>query len=185
MSKENQGSFYTLELHVSPGGARRGDCFVVNDLAAVKEILSRDLGSGSGVYLVGWYGESILLSVYVPGEARRTIDLLPFIRLVIPGYPVLTFEDGECSFDFEEDEAAHEEEETLSYKLFGDAIRPSEVIVDWEAANVPPLPAPILPAGTEVRVHSNYLGHDREAIYGHNDFEGGDDRGGRYLDMLG
>lgn len=185
MPSENKRSFYALEMHVGPGGCRRGDCFVLSDLEAVKQLVTADLSTGIGVYLAAWYGEDILVTAYAPGEPPRTVDLLPFIRIRIPGYPDITFPDGECSFDFQEDEAAQEsEEDALSHKLFCDEIQPSEVIIDWGAAELPPLPPPVLPAGEPARVFSHYLGYEREAVYGHNDFEGGDHRGAGYLEAL-
>jgi hypothetical protein len=177
----NPGSFYTLEMQVAPGGCRRGDCFVLTDLEVLKRIVTKDLARGIGVYLLAWYGEDILVSVYTPGEEPRRIDLLPCIAVALPGYPGFAFTDGQCTFDFEADEEElGDDEQALSTKLFCDAIKPV-VTIDWQAAAIPPLPEPMLPEGAEARIHASYGGRDRMAIFGHNDFEGGDHLGTRHV----
>lgn len=179
MTTEGPGSFYSLELSVAPGGCRRDDLFVSPTLAPLQRVLSRDLSESINVYLMTWYGEVVTLRVHVPGEPTRAIDLLPFITVRLPGYPDIRFPNGECDFDFEADEELYEEDEDeqLSTKLFVGAISPT-VELDWEAAAIPALNGPLLPAGATVRVVHG--GGVREAIQGHNDFEGGDHKGLRH-----
>lgn len=173
-----QGSFYTLELGVSPGGCRRDDVFVLTDLDAVKRVVMRDLSEGIGVYLAAWYGEVIVLRVHVPGAAPRTIDLLPFVTIRVPGYPDLRFPGGDCDFDFVADEDAHDDEdEWLSSRLFQHLVTPTPT-VDWSAARIPALPEPRLAADATVEIVHG--GQRRPAIFGHNDYEGGDHLGTRH-----
>jgi hypothetical protein len=178
MAKSNPGSFYTLEMDVAPGGCRRADCFVLTDLERVKSIVTEDLSRGIGVYLIAWYGEDVLVTAHVPGKKPRSVDLLPFITVRLRGYPDITFPGGHCSFDFEEDDEEHEEDEekTLASKLFRDAIKP-KVIIDWEAAKIPPLPEPILPEGTSVWIKPHYGGKEQRVMYGHNSFDGDESQG--------
>ncbi len=192
MAERHPGSFYTLELHVAPGGCRRGDCFVLTDLDVLKRIVTADLSSGNGVYLIAFYGEDIVVGVHVPGKQPRRIDLMPFIDVELPGHPSFV-KRGVCNFDFAADEEEHDDEEededededeaeaedTLVNKLLCDAIKP-EVTIDWEAAAIPALPGPVLPAGTAVHIKSSYTGQVRQATFGHNDFEGGDHQGMSY-----
>lgn len=170
VATNDPGSYYTLELSVAPGGCRRDDRFVLTDLAQVKRVLTRDLAQGIGVYLISWYGEIVMLRVHVPGQAPQEIDLLPLVTVHLPGYPEIRFPGGVCDFDFEADEQAHEEEDDwLSSKLFQDRLTPL-VTIDWDAAAIPALPEPLLPADSQVHVH--HWGHLQPAIYGHNDLEG-------------
>lgn len=74
-------SFYILEISCQPGGARKGDYYIYNNLQDVKTALLRDIACGMGLHMLLKYGESIFIYVITDGQLVNKIDLHPYITI--------------------------------------------------------------------------------------------------------
>ncbi len=197
-------SFYVLELSVAPGGARKHDEYLYNNLEDIERALRKDLTDSSQTELALTHGETIKLRVYNHNRLTRAIDLLPYLTIQVPGFPLLGFHsDGALAVDA--DALAAEGgmgglEDRLE-RAFEVAFTPApgrevgiagiEVTIDWDAARVPPLVAPLLAEGAKVIVYEpsaeRLLDQQRDDDddddddddkhhYGYNDLEFGTDR---------
>ncbi|GAA2081742.1 hypothetical protein [Actinomadura alba] len=167
-------SFYDLAFGVDPGGARKDTHYVRGSLEELKHDLAAELAEEINLYLLCWYGARLTLDVYQKGKQTDSIDLHPFLTISIAGYPDITFTGPEepVGYDFEADEEAEDETETLSFRMFagelGDAVN---VTVHWDRIEVPPLRGEVAREGDVVALHP-LLGHfEHTATYGYQDFE--------------
>ena len=167
-------SFYDLVFGVDPGGARKDAHYVRGSLDEVKRDLTAELAEEINLYLVCWYGARLTLDVYQQGEQTDSIDLHPFLTISIAGYPDITFTGpGEpVGYDFEADEEAEDDTETLSDRMFagelGDAV---DVRVHWDRVEVPSLRGEVAREGDMVALHPPPGHFEHTATYGYQDFE--------------
>ncbi|MDI1460619.1 hypothetical protein QEZ54_06560 [Catellatospora sp. KI3] len=160
-------SYYELAFGVSPGGARKCTHYVRGTLAEIKSDLAAELAEELNLYLLCWYGADLTLQVYQHGEPAWSTDLHPFVTISVEGYPTITFAGPRepLGYDFEADDDAEDEEETLSYRMFcgelGDTV---SVAVAWDRIAVPPLAGDVLTADDE-------LPADARHSYGYSDCE--------------
>ncbi|GHJ43549.1 hypothetical protein Cs7R123_08910 [Catellatospora sp. TT07R-123] len=135
-------SFYELTFGVSPGGARKCTHYLRGSLDEIRSDLGAELAEELNLYLLCWYGAELSIQVYQDGELERSVDLHPFVTIEVDGYPAITFTGPHqpVGYDFEADDDAEDEEETLSHRMFcgelGDAV---SVTVAWDRIDVPPL----------------------------------------------
>lgn len=76
-------SFYILEASVAPGGARKSNYHVFNNLSEIKGALMEEL---TDLYLLLWYGEALYLYIIENGKLTDKIDLHPYITIQREGY---------------------------------------------------------------------------------------------------
>ncbi len=164
------GSYYILEIEVSPGGARKDDYYVLNNLEDIKKALEKDFSEQGEIYLLTWYGEDVNLMICKDNAVMKTINLLPFIKVRLDGYPEISFNnDGKLiGFNFEKDDKENEEEDRLSYKLFLNKIKKVEVIIDWNSMKIPKLEGEIIEKGEPVKIYLPRWSEMFELDYGYN-----------------
>jgi len=165
-------SFYALEVFIAPGGSRKADCYVFDNLEDVARALEADLSKSSNVYLVVVQGESIRLTAYEDGAPVKQINMLPYITIDVPGYPTIAFDrHGELlGFDMEADvEVGDEDEDEIStMRLFTYKAGHIAVRIDWEAAAIPALKGARIAPGEEVELRSDFLRGTATVRYGYN-----------------
>ncbi|WP_255954824.1 hypothetical protein [Streptomyces odontomachi] len=167
-------SFYDLAFGVGSGGARKDTHYVRGSLEEVRQDLAAELAEEINLYLLCWYGARLSLDVYQQGKQTDSIDLHPFLAIAVAGYPTITFTGPEqpVGYDFEADEEAEDETDTLSYRMFagelGDTV---SVTVDWDRVQVPPLRGKAVGEGDTVALHALPGHFFHTATYGYQDFE--------------
>ncbi|MBV1856571.1 hypothetical protein [Catellatospora tritici] len=162
-------SFYELAFGVGSGGARKCTHYLRGSLAEIKSDLAAELAEEINLYLLCWYGADLTLQVYQHGAQAASIDLHPFVTISVEGYPTITFAGPRqpLGYDFDADDDAENEEETLSHRMFcgelGDTV---SVDVAWDRISVPPLAGAVLTADDvlDADVHHS-------CAYGYSDCE--------------
>jgi hypothetical protein len=184
-------SFYMLEFFVWPGSSRKAEYYVFNDLEDIKEALQNDLTDGLGLYLLFWYGEMINITVYHDGKEVQKVGMHPAIRVHLPDYPTLGFDEDENILglgldpirkrggeESGEDELMERETEVLdklSDYLWELQPQDIQVEIDWERAGLLPLQGSLLQSGESICVctaSAEYTtgkrGTKTELVYGYN-----------------
>jgi hypothetical protein len=149
-------SFYTLELFISPGGGRKATIYVLGSLAEIQQAIEVEFSRSSEINLLLIYGEDVWLSTYHQGEIVQEINLLPYIKVEIP---------GEGTFSIDENRVVsppiienYYEDGSLSMRLAEDLIDDYTVIIDWSKLEIPDLISPILQPGEITPANDRYTG---------------------------
>lgn len=150
-------SFYLLETDIEPGGCRGGSRSVANNLDEIKE----ELADYNDFYVLIWYGLDIELSTIIDGVKVSTIDLLPYITVMVDGFVpevedeetgemkeihdfehlVLSFNDKAelIGYDLDrEQERGIYGDSGLGPKLFEQELD-TKMSIDWDKMPIPPL----------------------------------------------
>lgn len=189
-------SFYALEIFVQPGGARKAEVHVFDNLERIQQTLDDELSLAINIYLLAWYGEDIFLLTYRDGAEVQKIPMLPRIRLKIKGYPEIWFDETNQmrgikfkGLDYRQGWAENESrvvnDETFIDKMIEDKLKFSAT-VDWDAVNVEPFAGEAAKPGDHLIVFSNYTKEKIKVGYGFNELETGeyeDETVGANLDL--
>ncbi|SPL88354.1 unnamed protein product [[Actinomadura] parvosata subsp. kistnae] len=136
--------------------------------------LAAELAPEISLYLLCWYGARLTLDVYQQGMQADSIDRHPFLAISITGYPDITFTGPEeqVGYDFEADEKAEDEIQTLSFRMFAGELGDSvSVTVHWDRIEVPPLRGEVAREGDVVALRPLPGHFEHTAGYGYQDFE--------------
>jgi hypothetical protein len=172
-------SFYTLEAFVQPGGVRESIVFAVIERGQLRKaaewLFSRD--TPSTAYLLCGYGQQVVASVYEDGERVTTVDLLPYVRVEIDGYPPMTFAPG--GGDSKDRLHGIEDAETdllEELSLLGEDNPETAVTLDWPAvaAQLPPLTGDPAEPADELTITSHYTGGEETISVGMTETESGE-----------
>jgi hypothetical protein len=174
-------SFYALEIFVQPGGARESLVFVFDNLEDIKRALAKCLTCHSDIYLMTWYGRDINLLVYQEGKEVQKLNLLPYIRISIEGYPEIWYDsDGNLQgvrFSDRSYSKAHTENDSLEVdaEQFIDNLDALDFTctVNWDAIHVQPLQGELVKRGDRVIIFSDYIKGKERVRYGLNETEQG------------
>lgn len=177
-------SFYVLEMFVWPGGARKSEIHVHNNLAAIQQALVADLSYGGNVYLLTAYGEQINLRTYQEGVETQKINLLPYIRVEMQGFPDawfdqegtlrgVKFSDRDYETGYAENDAVEVDSETFIEASAEDDWE-TRATVDWQAVPVQPLRGNLAQKGDPLEVYSDYTKCEESVGCGRNETEQGE-----------
>jgi hypothetical protein len=164
---ENAGkSLYALELSVPPGGARKGLCFIYNNLEDIQRELATDLridlqAAEGLLYCYGEKGETVNLLTFIDGEERQRLNLRPYIT--VRGEDGTEFTLGERGLPGEIDQDSVCDEDFLSS---------AQAHIDWSAVKVLPLTGDLLQPGEALELQIGYVDYPVLLQYGFNDLEG-------------
>ena len=172
-------SYYTLELSVAPGTARR---YSVWALATADEVVATFLRDLQTTWFACYYGERMLARVHTDGITQFALDLHPFVSFTIkPQFATrlparLTFtkiaaDDWEAMDDQGREDlddvidAEDDEEQEGPYTVSLRSSRRSfltllQVVLDTEAllAALPPLPTPLAQGSVVFADEIGYVG---------------------------
>lgn len=84
-------SFYVLEMFVEPGGMREHIRFASGNLQHIEQVLTSNIKGEWGFYKLISYGQNIMLHRFENGRKVASVNLLPYIRLYVPGHFTAVF----------------------------------------------------------------------------------------------
>jgi hypothetical protein len=165
--EDSKKSMYVLELSVPPGGARKGLCFVYNNLEEIKQALETDLRmdlyyAEGLLYCYGKTGETVNLSTFIDSVEQQRLDLKPYIT--VQG------EDG-TEFTLTEDGLPSGIDETVVCD--SGFLETAQATVDWSLLAVMPLSGDLLQPGEELELQTGHTEYPVLLRYGFNDLEEG------------
>jgi hypothetical protein len=174
-------SFYALEVFVRPGGARESMVFVSSKIDDIKTALHYSLDYPDAIYLTVWYGREILLSVYQNGSRVQMINLLPYLTIQIPGFPLISFDfDGNIKGLFFSDALDKGDRESgfeVDTDDFIDLVTSDDFEfhfeVDWSSVPYPNLDGTLAMPGERVRIETSDTHENLPVAYGFTEFEDG------------
>jgi hypothetical protein len=150
-------SFYTLEMYISPGGARQALLFIANSIEEIKGALQSALSDNFQLHLLLAYGEDVRLCAHQKCQIVCDINLLPYLAIKIKGYGTFTIDEFQKvtpSFPEElTDLLLNNDTENLEITVF----------VDWSNLKIPVLEQPLLMPGAATILKEHY-GDDRMEI---------------------
>jgi hypothetical protein len=129
--------------------------YIRGSIDEVRADLAAELAQGMGLYLLCWYGANLTLNVFQHGVLTRSIDLHPFIRISVDGYPEITFTGpGQpVGHDFSSDAEQDVDDDSLSSLFFmGEVEDMTTVTVDWDRVAAPPLLGEVAEPGDHLTV---------------------------------
>ena len=143
------------------------------------------MSEGGSEYLLSTCcGEEINLRTYQEGVETQKIDLLPYIRINLPGFPSVWFdkeaEGRGFKFSDKEDAPGDAQNDTTiaDFEAYLAATPEedweAEAVVDWQAVPVQPLRGDLAQMGDLLSVYSGYVSGAEPVGYGRNETEQGE-----------
>ncbi|RJO71445.1 hypothetical protein D5S18_25080 [Nocardia panacis] len=152
-------SFYDLVFSAVSGSAGKDAHYIRGTLDEVRSDLESELSQkGFNLYLLCWFGSDLRVNVYEQGSLVQTIDLHPFVKVSIDGYPDLIFQASE--FPDHPDIASEEWLRLGDRVLSGELDDAIVVTVDWDRIEVPPLVGEIATKYDFVKIVDPYGDHE-------------------------
>jgi hypothetical protein len=130
--------YYVLDISCQPGGSRKGDVYVYDNLKDIKQAMIEDLKEPiNGIYMASCYGEDILLKVIdKKGNVLFNMSLFEHIDIdvYVESYETMVniikskeSDDSEYSSDISSDddfdEMCYENMENILWSISGESIR--------------------------------------------------------------
>ncbi len=165
-------SFYVLRSLIAPTWGTKNLAFVSSNLEEIQAGFEAELSDPLNLYLFTQYPATLSLRTIHFNEEVQDIYLLPFVKIELPDYPEISFDEMGQVIGFSFKERQHPEKDQLATKLFNRTIYPTQVTVDWEGMGIVPLKRPLLEVGESTRV-SEGVDWERYQVlhYGLNDLD--------------
>lgn len=93
-------SFYMLEMYVEPGGIHEYMKVTSGDIEHIEQFMMASLKAPMGFYKLLCYGQYIILHRFEGGRKIATINLKPYIRILVPGKFKASFSDDGNTLNF-------------------------------------------------------------------------------------
>ncbi|MFD6335307.1 hypothetical protein ACFWGI_37795 [Streptomyces niveus] len=167
-------SFLLVESSNTSGSVVTEYAGVHRSVAAAESAIRDYVRSGGGFELTPAAGQEVSVKIYQQGALEAEHDLIPLLRLKIPGYAEMGFDDDYDHVDGEpepgSDNDGIDDPELLADMRAEALLEHHQVVgvtVEWHRVLLPALREPLLPEGQSVTVD------ERTLSFGANWFQDG------------